>query len=374
MSDSKKKIVTLFTVVAVVLVIIIGYLFYKKNNVPPVINSPVTQSEFRSTLQDSVGGKDPKPLQEFFVKKIKSGVNDNETKSAIYWITHRYFDNGGDIYEIYNFVNSHPEVAFLKEAEKIYPTSFEKIKTSKVEPFSADSVLALLAYYEAIDSHGYASLAVWGIAANKYSEFAYMANKAYLKNPTKQYAEGEVSLRRSRGEMIEKAMFFINKAQEYLIVYTPETHTLADLNKVNIIPDDLLVGLNQYASAVENLKSVGMNIYTPFEPAAIYEFNTTLASTKVPRLYFFTNYLYATSLVYAGEATKENVKVPLSRALEYVAKTAPTNRSKSVSRVIMSKVNKETSLYNYEVTKKLASLNGDFKYWLQQNGWSDADF
>ena len=55
-------------------------------------------------------------------------------------------------------------------------------------------------------------------------------------------------------------MFFVRRVHDFLILNTYTTNSLDELNKLDIIPDDLLVGLNQYAAAVENLKSVGMVI------------------------------------------------------------------------------------------------------------------
>ena len=354
----------------VVLVFVFGG-YYAQNRI--AINK-VSDESFRKNLQMSVGGEDPKPLQEFFVEKVKRGVNDDATKSAIYWIAHRFFDNGGNIYEIYDFVNTHPEVAFLKEAEKVYPPIFAEIRSKKVTNYSGNAILALLAYYEVIDRHGYASLAVWGMAANKYSEFAYVSKQEYLRDPNKKYPKGEMSPRVKSALMLEKSMYFANKVNQYLFQVVGTKREIGSLLTIKMIPDDLLVGLNQYGSSLQNLKSLGMVFDTPFSAAELYEFNNSLAEKTVPRLFFFTNYLYASSLVYGGSATVENVRVPLSRALSYVNSTPKSQWRGSVSRVIGSKTAHETSMYNYDVAKKLATLNQDFKAWLMKNGWTQQDF
>ena len=157
------------------------------------VNVEQASNDFRTSPEQSVGGVDPKPLQNLFAEKVKKGVNDSDTKSAVYWITHRYFDNGGDIYEIYDFVESHPEVVFLKEAEKVYPTIFADIKERKVGNYTRDSLLALMAYYEVIDRYGYADIAVWGMAANKFAELAQGAQRTHDANPERVYGEDEDS-------------------------------------------------------------------------------------------------------------------------------------------------------------------------------------
>lgn len=367
----------LLGVVLAILIFYAGYSMYlgaqkSPSEVPQV---EVRAKDFRSVLQESVSGTDPKPLQDFFAKQVKDGENTNETKSAIYWITHRYFDNGGDIYEIFNFVEAHPEVAFLKEAETLYPSIFADIKNKKVTNFSRDSLLALLSYYEVIDRKGYGDIALWGIAANKYAELAQSAQRMHELDPEHVYEEGTPSLLKYRSEMIDRSMHFVRRVQDFFAAHTLTTGRLEDLLGIEMIPDDLLVGLNQYGAAIENLKFVGMVIHTPFEPGEIYIFNEALAKEKVPRLYFFTNYLYASSLVYGKDATVESVALPLARIVEYAETTSPAEWRNSVTRVITAKDTRETGgMYGYPAVKTLASLSPEFKNWLMKQGWTEADF
>lgn len=370
--DSIKKFAAILGGVLLLVIFISIYLFYGKNIPSGKISTP--KVDFRSALESSVSGADPKPLQDFFANQVKNKINNKDTKSSIYWITHRYFDNGGNIYEIYDFVNANPDVAFLKEAEAIFPGVFKAVKERKAENWGSESILALLAYYEVIDRYGYADIAVWGIAANKFSEFAVSANKAHKANPKRKYSPEETSPLKFRALMTGKSMFFINKTKEYLLLKTQKTRTLDDLYDIDMIPDDLLVGLNQFGSALENIKNVGVVISLPFSTKDIYEFNNKLAETKVPRLYFFTNYLYAASLIFGESASAETVKVPLSRLVTYAETTPQADWRKSVSRVINSKTANESGMYTYEVTKKLASLDKGFKNWLKKNGWKDSDF
>lgn len=332
--------------------------------------------EFRPSLQQSVGGADVEPLQDYFAEKVAGGEKDDEAKSAIYWITHRYFDNGGDIYEIYDFIQERPAIAFLNDAEALHPEIFAGIKAREVANSSLDSLLALLAYYEIIDRDGYGDLALWGMAANRYAELAYQALNF---DKRRQIPEADYEAEQERAinfvdYSISKAQYFVELSKEFLFANTRETGTINDLNKLEVIPDDLLVGLNQYAAAIENLKSAGVVIYSPFTTSEIYEFNYELAKTKVPRLYFFTNYLYASSLVYGGGATAESVALPLSRAVEYTQTTDRAEWRKSVSRVINAKTADEPGMYAYETVKTLASLSPEFKAWLTKEGWTESDF
>jgi len=318
----------------------------------------------------STSGEDPTALQNYFVQKVTENKNDSETRSAIYWITHRYFDNGGDIYEIYNFIDKNPSVSFLKEAESIYPAIFESLRAGTVTNYSRESLLALLAYYEVIDNHNYSSIAIWGLAANKYSEQASI-------NITESSDTPEVANERSIyfKTMIAGAQKFINRAEYYLIKGIIKTGSLNDLRNNGVSDEDLLVGLNQYASAVANLKGIGVSGNAGISIDEIFEFDSNLAKNEVPRLYFFTNYLYATALVKSGETNPERIAIPLDRVMEYVSTNPDQIKPKGViDRVIKSRINREGSLFSYELAKKLASLHTPFKNWLRENGWQESDF
>lgn len=361
---------------AVALVVLLVVVVYNLTSDLGTTSLGTSEKDFRQALQLAVGGVNPAPLQNFFVAKVKAGTNDDATKSAVYWITHRFFDNGGDIYEIYDFVNSNPELVFLKDAEKIYPDIFEKIRKKEVTNYSGDALLALLAYYEAIDRHGYANMGVWGIAANKYTEFAYYSHNEHLKNPNAKYTKAAEDPRTNRVIWMNKAERFLEKANEHLFMIAGNRRDVNDLANIKMIPDDLLVGLNQYASAVENMRAFGRVFDMPYSTREIYDFNERLAKSTVPRLYFFTNYLYATSLIYGGTATEENLKAPVERLVGYARSTPKDDWRQSVSRVLSSRYDSkpgDAGMYAIDVVKGIAERSPLFTEWLKENGWTDAD-
>jgi hypothetical protein len=329
------------------------------------------QPDYSEARRLSTSGEDPAALQDFLVDKIASGENDKETRSAIYWITHRYFDNGGNIYEIYDFIENHPEVSFLKDAEAIYPDVFAAVKARTVTSYSRESLLALLAYYEAIDAYGYANIAIWGLAANKYSEQAYMN----LPNPSD---TPDIASQRAKyfDAMLNYAQQFALLSENYLINQTLTSGSLADLrNDTNLDVNDLVVGLNQHASALANLAGLNAQIPSTFSFSEIFEYTSELTKTEVQRLYFFTNYLYATALVQSKTATPENVAAPLERIITYARENASEWRpGGSIERVVSSKNTREASVFSYEIAKQLAALYVPFKIWLVENGWDESDF
>jgi hypothetical protein len=354
---------------AIIMVVgVILFLFVQSNTDQPVDTLPTVPGTYEDTLSESVSGN-PVPLQDFIARQLGAGINDDTTRSAIHWVAHRYFDNGGNIYEIYDFIEATPEVAFLKGAEAIYPDMFATIKSSRVENWSYESLMALLAYYEIIDRAGYADLAIWATAANKYAEQAY-------KNRPNPNDAPEFALERDKyfTMVVGKANEFLRPAKAFIINNTMKTGALEDLLTLpdSVIKDDVLVGLNQYASAVLNLKGAGAQYPTEIDPIALYTFNSTYAERYVPRLYLFTNYSHAVALVYAGEATPETVAAPLSRAVAYMR--AQNNQGPgTIKRILDSKINGESGIFQYDTTQKLAELHPDFRAWLLESGWTESD-
>ncbi len=354
------------------LLLLVTYLIWERQtDAPPIAQEP---PGFRESLQMSVSGEDHKPLEDFVVAQIAGGKNDAVTKSALYWIKHRFFDNDGNIYEIYDFINNNPELHFLKEAELIYPDIFRRVKSRQVpSSFGPEPVLAMLAYYQTLDKHGYADIAIWGVVANLYADLAYQSKLAYEANKLTGRDQGNTVA--TLEHMQRKSVLFLEKTNDWLIQNTRETGTLEDLKHLEMIPDSLLVGLNQHNSAIEQLRGSGIDFTTAYSTNDIYEFSYDLASELVPRLYFFTNYVRAYSLVIGGTATPENVATPLSRAVRHVRETDPTQWRPSVYLIINSRNSSGTvGLYAPTAVRILANLNPDFKNLLTDKGWTEADF
>jgi hypothetical protein len=368
-TTSKKH--TTYLIFGLIAVLVIAGIYFVLNNVSTSENEETIDRtiEVNNALSESVSGS-PEALQEFITKEIAAGNNDDATKAAVYWVSHRYFDNGGNIYEIYNFIEAAPEVAFLKEAENIYPDMFATIKSTEVANWSYESLMALLAYYEIIDRNGYADISLWGTAANKYAEQAYKN----IPNPSDS-VEKAADRKRYYDMTVGKSTQFLMNAHAFVINNTMTSGSLNDLRNLpeSMLKDNILVGLNQYASAIQNLKGAGAQVPTQLSPIEIFEFNSKYAEEFVPRLYLFTNYLYATALVYGGDATPETVALPLKRAVDYM--TERNNEGPgTIQRIINSKTAGESGVFQYSTTKTLAELNPEFKAWLKASGWKDSDF
>ena len=370
-TEKKNPFVLIGTIIIALL--ILGALFITLQTDTVVPTEPEVPADINqvvdAAITKSVSG-DPRPLQDFMANQIASGVNDDATKAAVYWVAHRYFDNGGNIYEIYDFIETTPAVAFLKKAEAIYPEIFATIRTTEVRNWSYESLMALLAYYETIDRAGYADIGIWSTTANKYAEQAY--KNIPNANDTPEFA---IERKKYFDMVASRSYGFLRKAHAFIVNKTMKTGTFEDLKGLpdTMLKDNILVGLNQYASAIQNLKGAGAEYPTGISPIDLFEFNSKYAEEFVPRLYLFTNYLYATALVYGGDATVETVALPLGRAVAYMREQNNEGPA-TIQRIINSKTSGESGVFQYSTTKKLAELSPEFKAWLMDSGWTAADF
>lgn len=322
----------------------------------------------------------PEILQDLLVRDIKNGVNDQYTKSAVYFIAHRYFDNGGNIYEIYDYINNHPELSFLKEAEKIYPEYFDFIKQKTAPPvFTNESMYALLAYFEILDKHGYADTATLSTAANQYAKLAYFPKKLGEENPELRPVKGEENLQKN----VDKAKLFLEKAQKDVSAIIDGTFDTSIM-----LPQDILVGLNQYASALRILEVIGNPFPSQKSAMEIFEFNRKFSTEIVTELRMFTHLLDASTFVLLSPTSTAQLEISLAPIYGYDTKVNKLRENSVLDKLIKSKdrrqaysvVNgKRILVPNYDIYGKwnmvtLAKASPKLKTWLMSNGWKEEDF
>lgn len=383
-----KKILIVGTLSAVVIISLGWGLFYFFQN----------QSWLRSRLDrvnysvlnhkayyESLINHDPKLIQDSFVADIKNGVNDEFTKSDAYFLTHRYFDNGGNVYEIYDYINSHSSLAFLKEAEDIYPDIFDQIrnKTLPPIPYSRPSLFAVLAYLEILDNHGYADIAALGTLANQYAKTAYFTKKKSEENPINGADPAPMVQ-----NITEKAIRFELKAKNMLNGMSQGgeflTVSIADRSKpfdekslpTSVTASALLVGLNQYGACLRYLEATGVNISTAIDSSVnasdVFAFDMVLAKKAVPELEIFTSLLNASTLSLVSPESAGAIKTALKPILAYNA----TKPAGIIEYLVKAKDDKYGGLdiYGKRNAVNLASIVPEFKKWLISGGWSEADF
>ena len=381
-----KKVTIAFSVLFLVFLVYELVSFYQKKL---FLRDRLDESSYsvkdRDAVLESYLGDNPKFIQDSFLADITNGVNDKFTKTDAYFIAHRYFDNGGNVYEIYDYVNSHKNLAFLKEADQIYPGIFERIKTKSLEPtYSAESMYAVLAYMEVLDRYGYADMATLSTAANQYAKMAYFTKK---KSERTSNVDGSPIVKSS----FNKAFFFAIKARDNIVKISDETGIdFNDMEKFSASPSSfqsvvlkditgrsLLVGLNQYAATLRYLEVAGGDISSldkPLKARDIFALTRVMSKEFYVSLEFFTALLDASTLSLVSPESTDAIRTALQPIIDFdstkivpkgiILKIFDAKNDKSMGLDVYGKINIVT----------LGNIVPEFKEWLIFNGWEETDF
>lgn len=365
-----KKIVVVVLGVVTLIVLCFAAFYYVKVVVPKSKIAKQNDAYRASLLQNN-----PVALQNVFAEDVKNGVNDAYTKSSAYFVTHRFFDNGGNIYEIYDYVNNHPELAFLKEAEDIYPTIFKQIKDRTLPSEPVDrAIYAYCAYLEILEKHGYADIATLATIANKYADTAYFA-KTISKGMSEKAA---ISRTHYEKRNIFKSLKYAGLVKENVVDVLDGKITSSD-----IPARDVLVGLNQYAAALRYLEALGADVsFSPKSAKEIFTFTMDYSRRYVPELSLFTSLLNASTLVILNTSDSGEIKAALYPILDLNTKNIKTSDTSIIHKIVNSRLEekpKTISDTNLDIYSKrnillLAHTVPDFKTWLMSNGWVEDDF
>lgn len=299
----------------------------------------------------------PKALQSFFSDEVKKGNKDEIVKAAAYFITHRYFDNKGNIYELYDYSHSDPSLSFLTKAETIYPDIFKEIVEKKLSTkYSENGNLAYLAYVEVLSDNGYSDVAAFSTAANQYAKLAFVSSNILGGSVYEQ-------------KMIIKSLYFIKKADLEL-----QAIFLLGLKQVSTLDPCVVIGCNQYAHARRYYSRLGVPFSSELTPEKIFSFSILYAKNKYPSLLVVAHILNASSLtmLHSPSSAIEAAAAPLV-ALNPAGREL---KEHGVSdRILKAKFDlEEEGVYSKKNIVAIANNSISFKNWLLANGWTGSDF
>lgn len=331
--------------------------------------------ESREIINESLLGNNPTKLVDSLVGDIKSQNNDEYTKTHAYFLTHRFYDNGGNIYEIYDYIERYPELAFLKEAEKIYPDFSDAIKAKQLPSLYTDRAnLVNMAYSEILDKHGYSSAAMLSTLANQYAKTAFFLRL---------YAKEDVARRSYFTDLAqqidEKSKLYVKRAQPLVekIITEPDS--------TDLTAHDKLIGLNQYGSALRYLAAQGIEVAgvdQAVESKKVFDHALALAKKEVTELVSFTSLLNASTLILAGNRDGSMITVALEPIISFDTKVTPVFKGGPLDKIIKAKdeiipvdmTNRNLDVYGKSNVLSLAEISPDFKDWLIENGWQEQYF
>lgn len=323
------------------------------------------QEAYKSSLLRN----DPAQLQTLFAEDVAKGINDQYTRSAAFWILHRYFDNGGNVFEIHDFIASKPQLAFINtEAEQIYPQNFQWLKDGTLpRTYATRAKYVMLAYLEVLDNHGYGTPASRGMLAQQYAFEALYS----IKVP-KDFPEGF-----DHKAFRENAQ---QKAVKYLKLSSQDVADIIDgkITTNNMPARDILLSVDQYGAATRYLARQNVVVTGLIKTAnEAFDFATPYARQSVPELYLFTNYLNASTQLYDPKnASEESIRQALFPFYTFALPKEQRRPGNIVDRIINSKSQTYDSIDLYGKTNALwlASIVPEYKEWLIANGWDKEEF
>lgn len=361
------------------LFVVIGVIVYFWYQYKLIQDERFKRVRMNGAYLESLQNNNPIPLQQLFLEGVRKGDKDNYTKSNGYFVTHRFFDNGGDIYEVYDYINGHPELAFLKEAEEIYPEMFKRIREHTLSPNSSGmSTHAYLAYLEILDKYGYAGVANRGTLASQYAKLAWLAKTQPEAFRGQTGAKTQENWYRTR---IDKAVLYANKVQPDIMKVLDGT-----FDATTVPERDILVGLNQYAAALRYFQALKVDFSSPKNASEIFAFSTDYARQYVPILAPFTSLLDASTLMLVSPKSTEGIREAIRPIFEHEITGDELNRGIYYRLAVLAKtysiaryrnsetINDDYSLYGKINMVDLARAVPDFKNWLMKYGWVESDF
>lgn len=323
--------------------------------------------------RESLFKNNPDAVRDSFVAAVKRRGIDEWTQLDAYFFTHRYIDNGGNIYELYDFIDKNTELAFMKEAESIYPEVFTNIRDRRVPfTYSDQGIYAYLAYLEVLEKHGYANAAMLSTAANQYAKLAYYKKgireeKSVGKLPTyPDYTKAEIASDLKRGQ------FFYPKAEEAtrVIMSAPERMDPAVL--------DAVYAGEQLGSAWRYFSGYGSAVDSEVSATEAFAFATRSASRGVPELYLYVSLSNASTALLVESTTPIELRNAIYPFLDI--RDGRIKQSGIVEKVIRARIDpvgarfRDLDLYSRKNIAELGRRVPEFKSWLISNGWKEQDF
>jgi len=350
------------------------FFFFKKESTSEQQDVPFTKVD--RAIISSIAGTDILSLQNMFLDDLRNKRNDANVKAEAYFVMHRYFDNGGNIYELYDFVNTHPELAFLKKAEKIYPQAFKEIKEHSLPTsYSTSGRVAYLSYMGVLNQKNYLDVAGRATVANQFMEMT----RSFVDNPTLlSQVKDPVKFKENN---IKASLIFANQSKRDVRKIIDGEITTND-----ILGHSMIVGLNQYASTLRYFKYFGIPFESPKTAEEIFDYSMNNVDILAPELSLFTSLLNASTLLLDKNVADTDIKFALKRIYSLDLSGVRFRPTSLVGKIFNSKNRVEDFITGTTVKEKDYSLYGkrnmiefarrvpEFKKWLTTNGWSEGDF
>lgn len=329
--------------------------------------------KYERAVQENLSGN-PKKIKNFFLKDIRNGVNDEYTRSVIFLIINRYITNGGNVYEISDYVESNYELSFLKEAEVIYPKVFEGLKKRNLQlTYSDRGMYVYLAYLETLVKNDYGNIAIYGTLIGQYAKSAYFKNMIVNEKLRGEAVEYPNYSQEEINNDTEKALVFIDKYRDTIV------HSMNSTSSLNQVKSrDLLEGVTQYASGLRYLEQKASSSVYSKESREMFNSATVFSYHFVKDYYLLVSLSNASTLLLLSSSTSNELRNAIYPFLSFDSTKDKLNGV--TARIIAAKYQNPQSKFaslNIDSKKNIISIGNrvpEFKKWLIYNGWGETDF
>ncbi len=311
--------------------------------------------------------------RDFFLDDIRRDINDEYTRKSAYLVFKSYIESG-NIYELYDYVGAHPELGFLREAESLYPKSFQKVIKKQVPwHYTDDGMYVYLAYLEILEKHGYGNEMVLSTLTYRYAQMAYykrMIHEDKIRGESLEYPNYTID---ERNRDIEKSILFAKK-RDSAIRMIIDTDVVGGNDGIENFLDDI----TQYASALRYLESLEVDVSQMMDSKTIFSYAVSQAYHFKPELYLKITLTNAATLLLVPSSSPLEIRNAVFPFLDFHVEE--NGSVPVVGRILRSRVEPDhiryadLSIYSRVTILSLAEKVLEFKVWLLSNGWSESDF
>jgi hypothetical protein len=216
---------------------------------------------------------------------------------------------------------------------------------------------------EVLDRYNLADMAALGTIANQHAFLAYKRTLAQNPNATDLSQLLDETAKRD----VQKAIEYLNKTAPFI-----DSVLLGEDATQDIPERDVLVGLNQYASATAYLYTLKVNSFSKNTYVNIFPVALSYSERYVPELHAFTALSYATALNISNTGSVDDFEFALRPITSF--NIASAKSGSVIWKIINSKNNTSISAYGGPNIKGIAAKSPSFKDWLVSAGWTEEDF
>ncbi len=364
LKKNKQKVVIFFCALSLLLLATSFFLYKNYRN-----------SQYQSILNATFLYNDSTFFKQQLLSDINFYRNDGYTKTYAFLLIEQYINNGGDIYEVSNFIQRNEELSFLNKAQDLCPEQFARLFKNDIyhSGYSDGAFCVYLAYLETLNTSKYGSFISNSVLAYQYAKDAYF--KKFIRASQQQgvfteypeYSEDAIN------NALSKSKSAIRSDSENVATFLQTQTTPRGMTTYSYVK-----GLIAYATALRYLEGMGVSTEAAPSSESIFKYVVEFSKEQLPSLYYTAVLSDVTSLLLLLNVSQAQLEKSLSPIVGFDVATEP--RNSLIQKVLFSRYEMDSSpASDLLITSKknvleLSRRSLNFKTWLIKNGWDVKDF